>query len=364
MIELDAEVRRAPHLVWYWKNGRRQCVNHATGMRVEVGRDVVAFLDTLSDWTTCAQVAADLGASFAAEDVGDVLTQLRNLGLIEVRGAERARELWEVWAPEAALFHFATRNAPYPVDRATAKAAVRERARHHPPPAATKQVDGVRLRPARANVPEGFASVLRARRTWRRFSPAPIAAGAVAALLELTSGVQAWADAAEEGTVAVKTSPSAGARHPIETYLLAWNVADIPAGVYHYDAAERALVILQKPFNATDVGPLLAHQHHFAQAGAAVVFTAVFERTMWKYPFARAYRAVLIDAGHLCQSFCLTATALGLAPFCTMAFYETPLEALLGIDGVTESALYVAGVGSRPDGIVENPGFLAAEWRE
>jgi SagB-type dehydrogenase family enzyme len=73
----------------------------------------------------------------------------------------------------------------------------------------------------------------------------------------------------------------------------------------------------------------------------------VFPRTQWKYQLGRAYRVVVAEAGHICQTFCLVATWLGLAPFCTMAFEDSRLEELLGIDGVTESIIYVAGVGSR-----------------
>jgi SagB-type dehydrogenase family enzyme len=73
--------------------------------------------------------------------------------------------------------------------------------------------------------------------------------------------------------------------------------------------------------------------------------TAVVARTMWKYPHPRAYRVVLLDAGHLAQTFCLTATRMGLAPFTTAALKDSLIEKDLGIDGVSESVLYVAGVG-------------------
>jgi hypothetical protein len=53
----------------------------------------------------------------------------------------------------------------------------------------------------------------------------------------------------------------------------------------------------------------------------------------------------MLDAGHLCQTFCLVATWLGLAPFCTAALKDTLIEKDLGIDGICESVLYVAGVG-------------------
>ena len=63
------------------------------------------------------------------------------------------------------------------------------------------------------------------------------------------------------------------------------------------------------------------------------------------YSYARAYRAVLIEAGHLCQTFFLVATWLGLAPFCSMALADSPIEKDLGLDGICESVLYAAGVG-------------------
>jgi len=63
--------------------------------------------------------------------------------------------------------------------------------------------------------------------------------------------------------------------------------------------------------------------------------------------FAR-WRAPLDRVRHLCQTFCLTATWLGLAPFCTIAFNDSSIERMLGVDGISESVLYAAGAGTRP----------------
>ena len=81
---------------------------------------------------------------------------------------------------------------------------------------------------------------------------------------------------------------------------------------------------------------------------------------MWKYRRGRAYRVVLLETGHLCQTFCLTATHLGLAPFCTAALQDSMIEQDLGLDGFSESVLYVAGAGllppgRGPDGLPELP---------
>src|SRR4029078_9197009 len=89
---------------------------------------------------------------------------------------------------------------------------------------------------------------------------------------------------------------------------------------------------------------------YFANASAMVFFTAVFARQMWRYPYSRAYRAALIEAGHVCQTFLLTATSLGLAPYCVMGLADTLVEGDLGIDGITESVLYCARVSPPPRG--------------
>ena len=126
------------------------------------------------------------------------------------------------------------------------------------------------------------------------------------------------------------------------------NVRDIPAGIYRYAPDRHELDVIGNA--AADVCKLLPQQPWFAEASVVVFFTAVFERTLWKYEYARAYRAVLLEAGHVCQTFLLTATSLGLAPFSTMAVDDAAVEALLGVDGVSEAVLYAAGAGTRPRG--------------
>jgi SagB-type dehydrogenase family enzyme len=82
-----------------------------------------------------------------------------------------------------------------------------------------------------------------------------------------------------------------------------------------------------------------------------VFFTSVFARILWRYPYARAYRAALIETGHVCQTFLLAATRLRLAPFSVMALADSVIERDLGIDGISESVLYAAGVGRPPRGV-------------
>jgi SagB-type dehydrogenase family enzyme len=148
--------------------------------------------------------------------------------------------------------------------------------------------------------------------------------------------------------VPLKTSPSAGALHPIEAYVLALRVKNLPRGIYHYAADTHRLELLRTGATGNQLCTYLAGQSWFRAAGFVVFMTAVFARTQWKYDTPRSYRVVLVEAGHLCQTFCILATWLGLAPFCTLALADSVVENALGVDGVSESVVYAAGAGTRP----------------
>jgi SagB-type dehydrogenase family enzyme len=141
-------------------------------------------------------------------------------------------------------------------------------------------------------------------------------------------------------------------------------VEGLQSGVYHYASDVHRLERLPAASPVPPFDELLPTQWWYREAGALVLLTAVFERTRWRYEGPRAYRAVLIEAGHACQTFCLTATWLGLAPFCSMALADSAIENMLGLDGVSESVLYAAGIGSRPARSSLPPGAVPTESRE
>ena len=170
-------------------------------------------------------------------------------------------------------------------------------------------------------------------------------ANAVSKLLYYTWGVHGYIDAPPFGKLLHKTSPSGGARHPGEVYLLAIRVDGLRAGLYHYDGLNHRLEWLHSVSAKKKAIEYTAKHEFLKDASALFIMTAVFPRVQWKYRFARAYRVVLLDAGHLCQTLCLVATWLGLATFCTAALRDTLIEKDLGIDGISESVLYIAGVG-------------------
>jgi SagB-type dehydrogenase family enzyme len=193
-----------------------------------------------------------------------------------------------------------------------------------------------------------FPEVLLGRRTWRGFSARPLPREDLAKVLHLTWGIQGWARAGTAGPVAFKTAPSGGGRHSIEAYVAAVRVQGVPSGLYHYRADNGNLERLRRGASARELEAFLCGQWWYRPAAAVVFMTAVLPRVWWRYPTARAFRSVMFEAGHLCQTFCLVSTWLRLAPFCTAALDSARLEAALGVDGRREVLLYAAGLGTRP----------------
>jgi SagB-type dehydrogenase family enzyme len=80
------------------------------------------------------------------------------------------------------------------------------------------------------------------------------------------------------------------------------------------------------------------------KAGAVFVLTGVFGRSKIKYG-ERAYRFVLLEAGHAMQNICLTGTVLGLGACPVGGFIDDDINDLLNVDGVEEAALYAVTIG-------------------
>jgi SagB-type dehydrogenase family enzyme len=352
--------RRSSALVLFWDGAHPICFDCVTGQRSVVTAEVMTFLSSLTRWQTVNKLVTAHRELGSARDVKELFEALVVRGLVERRTASTEDWPWREWMPEAAYFHFGTRMDSYPQAPLSYDRQLRLKASLSPPPAATKSMAGPRLDLPVATMNGSLGSALTSRRTWRRFSSRPLALNDVATLLHLTWGVQRWGLVRGQGRIALKTSPSGGARHSLEAYVVALNIAGVAPGVYHYDAGTHELVLVGEKISQERLAHTLANQRWFLRAGALVVMSAVFERAMWRYPYSRAYRSILTEAGHLGQTFCLIATALGLAPFCTMAFRDRDLDTLIGVDGLSECSMYVVGAGTRPRGRIVHPGRIPA----
>jgi SagB-type dehydrogenase family enzyme len=141
-----------------------------------------------------------------------------------------------------------------------------------------------------------------------------------------------------------RPTPSAGALYPIELYLVTRSISGLPDGLYHYDALSHQLELRREGPLYDTLADLCLGQPMVSRANLTVVLTANCQRTMWKYG-QRGYRYVWLDAGHLAQNLCLTATAEALGAVTVGAFFDAELNILLDLPAGEEDAVYIVCIG-------------------
>jgi len=184
-----------------------------------------------------------------------------------------------------------------------------------------------------------LTEVLRKRRSTRSFLSKPLSLNTLSFLLWASTGVQR-----KEHGYDFRTAPSAGALYPIETYLIANNVRDLKKALYHYNIHAHTLEELKVGDFAEELAYAALGQKICVDAPVVLVWTAIFERSKWKYR-QRAYRYVYLDAGHIAQNLALSATSIGLGTCQVGAFFDDEINQVLGVDGLEESVLYLSVAG-------------------
>ncbi len=345
-------VKRAASVVCYWNGPQLVVSNYRTRVTITATPVMLLVLSLLNDWLPPAKITRLL-PGFKDQDVFRAVRKLLRHSILVQKNSPAAlqdevlQKSWSPWLPHASFFHFGTKDVRYESRPKELMKIQKQLLEASPQPSFYKTYRGnARIRLQRPQPEPGFAQVLLQRRTERDFSRKALPYEMLSKLLFYTWGVTDFLDVPLLGRLPLKTSPSAGARHPIEVYLLVMHVEGLGPGLYHYDARSHGLERLRIMHNVpTKAAQFCVGQRWARESAALFIMTAVFSRAMWKYPMARAYRTVFLDAGHVCQTFCLVATWLGLAAFCTMAFRDSLIEKELGINGVEESVIYIAGTG-------------------
>lgn len=142
-----------------------------------------------------------------------------------------------------------------------------------------------------------------------------------------------------------RSAPSAGALYPNEIYLVWPGSGDPAPGVYHCGIHNRSLSPLrQGNFISLFRAPAEGEP---SDPVAVFVISGIFFRSAWKYR-ARAYRYVLMDAGHVMESLRFAIRAAGFSVRLSFAFDDTAVNLLLGFDPEREAGIgcvYVYGSG-------------------
>ncbi|ALG09632.1 hypothetical protein AOZ06_24440 [Kibdelosporangium phytohabitans] len=180
------------------------------------------------------------------------------------------------------------------------------------------------------------------------FAGQPVSMDQLATVLFYTFGPQGFIDGGMFGVQQGRVSPSAGGRHEVECYVAAHDVHGVPPGLYHYSPRQHALEALPGDVSRDTIAEVAYHRKPSYEGAFTIFTTAVARRLSWKYRHPRAYRLWMFDAGHYGQTYALTCTALGSSAFQTIAFTDSVVEQLLGVDPDEEFAVYLLSGGVRP----------------
>ena len=184
------------------------------------------------------------------------------------------------------------------------------------------------------------------RRSRRKYTDEALSVKELSYMLWATQGVKKAIPAyGNTGIVTIRTVPSAGARHPFETYLAINDVAGIEQGIYRYSSLNHNLVFL---FNVTEIQDKLteAAVGQSFVGNAPVVFFWACKPYLgeWRYK-GESHKAMLLDAGHVCQNLYLAAESLNLGTVAIAAYSQEKVDNLLKLDGKDEFVVYLAPVG-------------------
>ncbi|MDZ7696111.1 MAG: SagB/ThcOx family dehydrogenase [Deltaproteobacteria bacterium] len=163
-------------------------------------------------------------------------------------------------------------------------------------------------------------TALQERRSVREYLDAPMTLAEVSQLL--------WAAQGITNTYGYRTAPSAGALYPLEVYLVAGRVTDLPAGVYKYRPHPHTLVNIAEVDLRAQLASAALGQSAVRDGAIVLVLAAVYERTTAKYG-RRGVRYVHMEVGHVAQNVYLQAIILELGTVFIGAFSDDRVKDVL-----------------------------------
>ena len=138
----------------------------------------------------------------------------------------------------------------------------------------------------------------------------------------------------------LRAAPSAGGLYPAEVYLIARNTSWLPSGLYNYQASTHSLVHFWSSEVWSELQSACFDHPALEKTDLAIVTTAIFYRSSWRYE-DRAYRRIFLDTGHLLGNIELASAINNYRPYLIGGFQDRAMNELLYIDSEQEGVITV-----------------------
>jgi SagB-type dehydrogenase family enzyme len=194
-----------------------------------------------------------------------------------------------------------------------------------------------------------FSDTLNKRLTSRHFSGEAISESLFSTVLYYTFGeIHAQWEGGDDSVELIgirKSSPSAGGIHSIQAYITVFNVEGVESGLYLYDSKNHSISLIHNNVDFEKLIPIMADQFYMEGLAFGVFLVSDLTQVWSKYLHSRAYREIFLDAGHLSQTFQLTATSLSLNTWLSGYFRDDELMEFLDIKEKNKVPIIFVGVG-------------------
>lgn len=184
--------------------------------------------------------------------------------------------------------------------------------------------------------------ILQNRESHRAYNMESLSLKELSFLLWATQGVK---DIKGNNYATLRPVPSAGARHPFETYIAVNRVEGLKSGIYRYIALSHKLILVEYKENMEEtLSELTLEQKFVGKSAVTFMWSVIPYRSEWRYNIS-AHKPMLLDAGHICQNLYLACEAIGCGTCAIASYNQEEIDRFLGIDGEDEFVVYVAPVG-------------------
>jgi SagB-type dehydrogenase family enzyme len=141
-------------------------------------------------------------------------------------------------------------------------------------------------------------------------------------------------------------APSAGALYPLDIYIVCLHAKDLETGIYSWRAGAHDLTLLRPLPSTSDLS-----KNFFgglpSNISAIFFLVARVEPVIEKYGL-RSFRLLFLEAGHLCQSLWLLATAQKIAYLVRDDFFDQDITRYLALHPLQQKVLTSVMLGGAP----------------